>query len=75
MGLKWLTPNEYNQKTGLGVEEIKKQCHLGKLEHLITDGGYYKVAYYEGDGSDKELLKENAELKQKLKMIMSIIGG
>ena len=66
MGLKWLTPNQYNKKTGLGIEEIKKQFHLGKLEYTKTFGGYYKIAYYEGDGTDEKLIRENEKLRQTL---------
>ena len=48
------------------IEEIKKQCHLGKLEYTKTAGGYYKIAYYEGDGTDEKLIRENEKLRQTL---------
>lgn len=76
MGLKWLTPKQYNQKTGLGVEEIKRQCRLGNLESKITDGGFYKVAYYEGlTENDEKLIRENERLRQALKLAYQIIGS
>lgn len=76
MGLRWLTPKQYNQKTGMGVEEIKRQCRLGNLESKITNGGYYKIAYYESsEKGDECLIRENERLKQALQMAYQTLGS
>lgn len=74
MGKKWLTPKQYSKVTGLGIEEIKKQCNLGQLESFKTEGGYYKVAYYESSSQDDEtLIRENEKLRQALKNIQQML--
>lgn len=45
--MKYLSAEQYAKETGLGVAEVKKQCRLGNLEYLVTEGGHYKIKYYE----------------------------
>lgn len=74
---KYLSAEEYSRQSGLGVEEVKKQCNLGKIEHLRTEKGYYKIKVYDGDVVPKEsyekLLQENTELKTKLANVKAIL--
>ena len=34
---KYLSAEEYSRQSGLGVEEVKKQCNIGNIEHLRTE--------------------------------------
>ena len=67
MGIpKYVSAEEYSKKSGLGLQEVKRQCRIGKLEHIMTEGGHYKVIT-ESDTIPRkkyeELQKENAKLK------------
>lgn len=74
---KYLSAEEYSRQSGLGVEEVKKQCNLGKIEHLRTEKGYYKIKVYDGDVVSKEehekVVQENTELKTRLANIKAIL--
>lgn len=74
--MKILTPKQYSELTGMNKTEVIKQCKMGNIPHFRTEGGYFKIQYYDENDKTKEMLiKENAELKQKLNSILSIIGG
>ena len=74
---KYLSAEEYSRQSGLGVEEVKKQCNLGKIEHLRTEKGYYKIKVYDGDVVPKEqyenLLAEKVKLETQLANIKAIL--
>ncbi len=69
---KYLTTEQYSKLSGLGVEEIKHQINIGKLEGTKTVGGHYKVIVRDDAVSKEmyeEVVRENAALKEKLKTI------
>lgn len=74
---KYLSAEEYSRQSGLGVEEVKKQCNLGKIEHLRTEKGYYKIKVYDGDVVPKKqyenLLAEKIKLETQLANIKAIL--
>ena len=74
---RYLSAEEYSRQSGLGVEEVKKQCNLGKIEHLRTEKGYYKIKVYDGDVVPKEqyenLLAEKVKLETQLANIKAIL--
>lgn len=68
----YLTPEQYSKLTGLGVEEIKRQIDIGKIEGTKTKGGHYKIIVRDDAVSKEkyeEVVRENAVLKEKLKTI------
>ena len=60
----FVSAEEYAKQTGIGPEEAKKQCRLGKLEYFMTEKGHYKIKVYK-DGSvpreQYESLKQECE--------------
>ncbi len=69
---KYLTPEKYSKLSGLGVEEIKYQITIGNIEGLKTAGGHYKVIIRDNAVSKEEyekVVRENAELREKLRTI------
>ena len=40
---KYVSAEEYSRQSGMGVEQVKKLCRSGELEHYMTEGGYYKI--------------------------------
>lgn len=69
---KYLTTEQYSKLSGLGVEEIKHQINIGRLEGTRTAGGHYKVIVRDDAVSKEmyeEVVRENAILKEKLKTI------
>lgn len=72
--MKIVSAEEYSKITGLGVAEVKRQCKLGNLKCYMTEGGHYKIEYYEDDNSRVEsLLRENERLKNKLLYVQKIL--
>lgn len=64
---KYVSPKKYSELTGMGEEEVKKQCRMGTIEHKMTEGGHYKIAIYDNDVVSREkyddVVKENVKLK------------
>ena len=64
---KYVSAEKYSEMVGMGAEEIKRQCRIGKIECLRTEKGHYKIPIYEGDAVSREqyekVLKENVKLK------------
>ena len=73
---KYLSAEQYSKQSNMGVEEVKRQCRMGKIPCLITEGGYYKIPIYE-DAVPKEqyekVLQEKVELETKLKNAVAIL--
>jgi len=64
--VKYVSAETYNKMTGLGVEEVKRQCRIGKLECLMTEGGHYKILVRQNAVSREEyekVVRENEKLK------------
>lgn len=59
MGIpKYVSAEEYSRQSGLGVEEVKRQCRIGEIKCKMTEGGYYKIPVYEDDVVSKEEFEE-----------------
>lgn len=73
---RYLSAEQYSKESGMGVEEVKRQCRTGKIQCLMTDGGYYKIPVYD-DAVPKEqyekVLLEKTELETKLKNAVAIL--
>jgi hypothetical protein len=76
INVKYLSAEKYAKATGLGVEEVKRLCRIGELDHFRTEKGYYKIKIYKNNiNSDQyeKILKENIELKTKLSSLKRIL--
>ena len=71
---KYVSAEEYSRKSGMGVEQVKKLCRSGELEHYMTEGGYYKIKVdSESVPIEKyiEIKQENSRLKTLLETILN----
>ena len=41
---KYVSAEEYSRRSGMGVEEVKRQCRIGNIPHVMTEKGYYKIS-------------------------------
>lgn len=71
---KYVSAEEYSRQSGMGVEQVKKLCRSGELEHYMTEGGYYKIKV-DGDSVPIEkyieIKQENSRLKTILETILN----
>lgn len=44
---KYISAEEYSKQSGMGVEEVKRQCKLGEIPCKMTEKGHYKIPIYE----------------------------
>lgn len=65
---KYLSAEEYSRRSGMGVEEVKRQCRIGAIPHKMTDGGYYKIEVYD-DAVPIEQYEKVLQEKEKYKTI------
>lgn len=75
---KYVSAEEYSRQSGMGVEEVKRQCRIGEIPCKMTEGGYYKIPIYEDCvpiGQYQDALKEIERLKAKLDMLKTIINN
>lgn len=70
---KYLSAEQYSKETGLGVEEVKRQCRIGQIKCLMTEGGYYKIPVYE-DAVPVEQYNKVKEENTRLKTILAQIN-
>lgn len=72
----YLSASEYSKQTGMGVEEVKRLCRLGRIPCEFTEGGYYKIKIYKDNCISIEeynkVIKENEKLKTIIKNIYAI---
>lgn len=72
----YISAEAYSKQTGLGVEEVKRLCRIGRMPCERTKKGYYKIKVYKDNCVSREeydiILKENSKLKQLLKTINNI---
>lgn len=68
---KYLSAEQYSKQTGLGVEEVKRQCKKGTIPYLMTEGGYYKIPVYENDAVSRE---EYDRIKTECEMYKTIVS-
>ena len=71
---KYVSAEEYSRQSGMGVEQVKKLCRSGELEHYMTGGGYYKIKV-DSDSVPMEkyqaIKDENTRLKTVLETIVN----
>ena len=74
---KYISAEEYARRSGMGVEEVKRQCRLEKIQCLRTEKGYYKIPVYENDAVSieeyKKVIEENTQLKTILRQFNTTI--
>lgn len=65
-------------KVECGVEEVKRQCRIGNIPHVMTEKGYYKIEVYDNDVVSREqydkVIEENAKLKTTVSNMKSILN-
>lgn len=67
---KYISAEEYARQSGMGVEEVKRQCRIGKIECLRTEKGYYKIPVYNNDAVSIEDYNKVKDENTKLKTIL-----
>lgn len=73
---KYVSAEEYSRQSGMGVEQVKKLCRNGELEHYMTEGGYYKIKVDSDSVSiDKyqAVKEENTRLKTIIETILNTV--
>lgn len=69
---KYVSAEEYSKQSGIGVAQVKKLCKNGKLEHYMTEGGYYKIKV-DSDSVPIEKYEKVKEENTRLKTILETI--
>lgn len=69
---KYLSAEQYAKQSGMGVEEVKRQCRIGTIPCLMTDGGYYKIPVYE-DVVPIEQYEKVLQEKERYKTIVDTV--
>ena len=69
---KYVSAEEYSRQSGIGVEQVKKLCRNGELEHYMTEGGYYKIRV-DSDSVPIEKYKKLETEYIKLKTVLETI--
>lgn len=74
----YVSAEEYSKRSGLGVEEVKRQCRIGEIKCKRTKGGYYKIPIYDDDVVSKEKYEEEKrkriEAETKLELLRKILN-
>lgn len=72
----YISAEAYSKQTGLGVEEVKRLCRIGRIPCERTKKGYYKIKVYKDNCVYREeydrVVKENIELKALVKNINNL---
>ena len=75
MGIpKYVSAEEYSRQSGMGVEEVKRQCRIGEIPCKMTEKGYYKIAIYDDCvpiEKYNELKEENVKLRTLIQTIFN----
>ena len=66
---KFVSAEEYSRQSGMGVEQVKKLCRSGELEHYMTGGGYYKIKV----DSDSVPIEKYIEVKQENSRLRTVL--
>ena len=69
---KYVSAEEYSRQSGIGVEQVKKLCRNGELEHYMIEGGYYKIRV-DSDSVPIEKYERVKEENTRLKTILETI--
>lgn len=72
----FVSPKEYAKQTGLGIEQVKRLCKMGKIPYELSQGGQYHIKVFKDNCVSYEqyekVLKENEKLKTILNNIINI---
>ena len=71
---KYVSAEQFSKQSGMGVEQVKKLCKSGELEHYMTEGGYYKIRVDSNSvpiEKYKKVEEENIRLKTILETILN----
>ena len=66
---KYISAEEYARQSGMGAEEVKRQCRIGEIPCKMTEKGHYKIPIYDDAVPVEEYNKLKAE-NTKLKTIL-----
>lgn len=66
---KYLSARQYSKLSGMGEEEVKRQCRTGKIPCKMTEGGYYKIPVYD-DAVSIEQYEKVLQEKERYKTIV-----
>ena len=66
----YLSAEKYSEKSGLGVEEVKKKCRNGEIKCEMTEGGHYKILVY----NDAVPIEDYQKLKDEVTKLKTIIS-
>lgn len=73
---KYISAEEYARQSGMGAEEVKRQCRIGEIPCKMTEKGHYKIPIYDDAVPVEEynkLKEENTQLKTILKQFNTTI--
>lgn len=74
---KYISAEEYARQSGMGAEEVKRQCRIGEIPCKMTEKGHYKIPIYDDAISIEEYNKlkdENTKLKTILQQFNTTIN-
>lgn len=71
---KYISAEEYAKRSGMGAEEVKRQCRIGQIKCLMTEKGHYKIPVYDNDSVPIEDYNKIKEENTKLKTILTQIN-
>lgn len=74
---KYISAEEYARQSGMGAEEVKRQCRIGEIPCKMTEKGHYKIAIYDDAVPVEEYNKlkdENTKLKTILQQFNTTIN-
>lgn len=70
---KYVSAEEYSRQSGMGPEEVKRLCRIGKIPCMMTEGGYYKIPIYD-DAVPIEKYRELEKRCDQLEAVMQTIN-
>ena len=65
----YVSAEEYSRQSGMGVEEVKRQCRIGEIPCKMTEKGYYKIPIYE----DSVPIEEHQKVKEENMRLRTLI--
>ena len=74
---KYISAEEYARQSGMGAEEVKRQCSIGEIPCKMTEKGHYKIPIYDDAVPVEEYNKlkdENTKLKTILQQFNTTIN-
>lgn len=74
---RYVSAEEYARQSGMGAEEVKRQCRIGEIPCKMTEKGHYKIPIYDDAVPVEEYNKlkdENTKLKTILQQFNTTIN-